>query len=53
VVEQVVLMALVVVVGLAPQELALVAQFALFGRAQLVNSRQQTQVIYNETFYSN
>jgi hypothetical protein len=31
----------------------LMAQFVLFGRAQLVNSRQQTQVICNETFYSN
>jgi hypothetical protein len=29
------------------------ARFALFGRAQLVNSRQQTQVICNETLYSN
>jgi len=38
--------------GLLPA-LVVAAQFVSFGRAQLVNSRQQTQVICNETLYSN
>jgi hypothetical protein len=34
------------------QPLVAAARFALFGRAQLAPSHQQTQVICNETLYS-